>query len=193
MSVELSYKDKLILFSNPFIVKLFARKCNIDLMHKSTYFITMQDFKNFPNFSKFAGKNLMAIDYGEKVIGLASFTPGREPFPLGRGRIVNEGFEKFISQLTEIIEEDFVEVIIFGVPYLTDGTETDKSREMINKMNKLSEVFTDIEFHQQDETLTTEAAKERMLNSAQYNFQIDPKKIDEVSAIIILEDFISKT
>jgi len=135
----------------------------------------------------------MAIDYGEKVIGLAAFTPGREPFPLSRGRIINKGFDDFIKQLSEIIEEDFTEVIVFGVPYLTDGTATDKSREMINKMNRLKEVFTDIDFHIQDETLTTNAAKERMLNSPQYNFQIDLKKIDEVSAIIILEEFISKT
>jgi putative Holliday junction resolvase len=153
----------------------------------------MQDFKNYPNYTKFEGKNMLAIDYGEKVIGLAAFTPGREPFPLGRGRIVNKGMDNFITELAEIIEEDFTEVIIFGVPYLTDGTETDKSREMINKMNILKNHFSDIEFYIQDETLTTNAAKERMLNSAQYNFQIDLKKIDEVSAIIILEEFIQHT
>ena len=153
----------------------------------------MQEFENYPNFQKFKGKNLLAIDYGEKVIGLAAYTPGREPFPLGRGRIVNQGFDHFISQLAEIIEEDFTEVIIFGVPYLTDGTETDKSREMINKMNRLKEAFPDLDYQIQDETLTTNLAKERMLNSAQYNFQIDPKKIDEVSAIIILEQFITCT
>ncbi len=153
----------------------------------------MLDFINYPNFQKFMNKNMLAIDFGAKVIGLAAFCPGREPFPIGRGRIVNTGMDKFLEELALIVEDDFIEVIIFGVPYLVDGGETEKTREMRNKFNRVKEKFPTIEVIEQDETLTTSAAKERMLNSAQYNFQVDLKKIDEVAAIIILEDFIRKT
>ncbi|EQC47096.1 Holliday junction resolvase RuvX [Bacteriovorax sp. Seq25_V] len=152
----------------------------------------MQDFKHYPNYELFKNKTILSIDFGEKVIGLATFTPGREPYPISRGRIINSGLEHFFKEIAQIIEDDFVEVIIFGIAYLTDGTETDKTRELKSICDAVREKFQDVLVIEQDETLTTVTAKERMLNSAEYNFTVDPKKIDEVSAIIILEDFIRK-
>jgi putative Holliday junction resolvase len=153
----------------------------------------MNDFDQFPNFTKFQGKNILAIDYGEKVIGMASFTPGREPFPITFGRIINEGLGKSLTEIKQVIDDEVFEVVVFGVPYLTDGSESDKTKQMKEIFTMLKKQSPDVEFFDQDETLTTQAAKDRMANSAQYNFQIDMKKIDEVSAVIILEDFIRRT
>ena len=64
-------------------------------------------------------------------------------------------------------------------------------------MRKLSDLlgqnYPDLTIINQDETLTTYEAKDRMKNSAKFNFKVDPKQIDELSAVIILEDFIKKT
>ncbi len=152
----------------------------------------MQDFKQYPNFELFKNKTILSIDFGEKVIGLGIFTPGREPFPISRGRIINTGLDTFFQELLTIIDDEAVEVIVFGIAYLTDGTETDKTKELKSICQSVREKFGDLEVIEQDETLTTVTAKERMLNSPEFNFSIDLKKIDEVSAIIILEDFIRR-
>lgn len=152
----------------------------------------MQDFSNYPNFQKYFHKNILSIDYGEKVVGLAAFCPGRDPFPLSHGRIINTSMTDFLAQLKVIIDNDAIEIIVFGIAYLLDGKETDKTRELKSVFESLKIQFKEITFIEQDETLTTYSAEERMKNSPQYNFKVDPKKIDEVSAIIILEDFIRK-
>ena len=121
---------------------------------------------------------------------MASFCPGREPYPISRGKIINTGFNNFLKELENVIEEDFFEVLVFGIPYLTDGTESEKTHEMKKYLSIIKEHFKNLDIFDQDETLTTFEAKKRMENSPEFNFKVDMKKIDEVSAIIILEDFI---
>ncbi|EPZ49732.1 RNAse H domain protein, YqgF family [Bacteriovorax sp. BAL6_X] len=150
----------------------------------------MNEFSSYPKFEELRGLNILSIDYGEKVIGLGFYCPGREPFPIGAGRIINKGIGHFYSELAEVIEEQVVEVIVMGIPYFVDGNESEKTKEHKAIFNALVEKFPSVKFYQQDETLTTKSAKERMLNSPEYNFQFDPTKIDELSAVIILEDFI---
>ena len=150
----------------------------------------MSDFSSYPNFNKYRGINILAIDYGTNVIGLAFYCPNREPFPIPRGRIINKCFSQVCDELNQVFEDEFIELVVMGMPYFTDGTESEKTKEIRKVFNQLIDRFPQIEFIEQDESLTTTAAKERMLNSAQYNFSVDLKKIDEVAATIILEDFI---
>ncbi|PIK14969.1 Holliday junction resolvase RuvX [Halobacteriovorax sp. JY17] len=147
------------------------------------------EFENYQNFSKFKGLNILSIDYGTKVTGLACYCPGREPFPQARGRVIYQSDEQLLNELTIIIEEDFVEVIVLGIPYYLDGNESEMTTRIKLFKEKLMERFKEIQVFEQDETLSSTAAEERMMNSPQFNFKIDPKRIDEVAATIILEDF----
>ncbi|WP_127718087.1 Holliday junction resolvase RuvX [Halobacteriovorax sp. HLS] len=153
----------------------------------------MIDFTNYPNFNKFKGINILSIDYGTKVTGLAQFTPSREPMPQPRGKIIFQSDEQLLQELEVFIEEDFIEVIVLGLPLYLDGNESEMTKTVLKFHKKLTNHFPDIEVYLQDETLSSTAAKERMLSSARYNFKVDLKKIDEVAATIILEDFITKT
>ena len=63
-------------------------------------------------------------------------------------------------------------------------TKTIKS--FIEKMEKALE----IPIFSVDETLTTFEAEERMKQDPRYNFQVDLKKIDELCAAIIIEEFL---
>jgi len=45
---------------------------------------------------------------------------------------------------------------------------------------------------EQDEALSSAEVKERMRESARYNFKVDLRKIDELAASIISEDFMSE-
>ncbi len=140
---------------------------------------------------KFINQNLLSIDFGTKVIGIAQFCPGRDPFPYPWGKIVVNNPEQVINELTALIAEEAIDIIILGLPHLTDGTAT-KMTEQVREFGKsLKNSLDTIPIYLQDETLSSYEASERMKNSPKYNFKVDPKQIDALAATIILEDFLT--
>lgn len=137
-------------------------------------------------------KNLLAMDFGEKFIGVATFCVNRDPFPTPYGRIQNTGPEAVIKELNRIIDDEFIDIIIIGLPHLTDGQKTSTTNKAQNFVNFIREHFS-LPIEEQDETLSTFEAESRMKNSPRYNFQVDLKQIDAVAASVILEDFIRRT
>ncbi len=134
-------------------------------------------------------KRFLAIDWGEKFIGLASFHVGFDPMVLTMGRIKGGAFEQVWSELKKVIEDESIDVLVVGVPYFIDGkagSTTHKIREFLSQLLTVIE----IPVFEQDETLSTFSAEERMKNSPRYNFKINLSEIDTVSASIILEDFL---
>lgn len=167
----------------------------------------MSDLSLYPNFNKFLHKNILAIDYGTKNLGLATFTPGRDPFPLTAGVILNikhtdhklnkeeNDFNYLIQQLILFIKNESIDVIVVGIPTHISGNKDgkiSKTGEIISKFAILLEQMCQLKVYLQDEALTSYEAESRMKNSPEYNFKINLDKIDEVSAQIILEDFIKK-
>ncbi len=150
----------------------------------------MQDFSIYPRFNQFKNKTILGIDYGSKVIGTALYCPGKDPFPLMAEKIIVRSEDQILRELEFFIDAESVEVIVLGVPYYLDGNASENSLICKAFGEKLKSKFRALEFYEQDETLTTKAAEERMLNSPQFNFKIDVTQIDCVAATIILEDFI---
>lgn len=150
----------------------------------------MNEFSHYPRFQQLLGKRILAIDFGTKVIGTAMFCPGRDPFPNVFLKIIYKSHEESIKSLLKIIADEDIEVVVLGVPYFIDGKESTNTINIRAFGQQLQSALIDQEFFEQDETLTTKAAEERMMNSPEFNFKIDPTKIDCVSATIILEDFI---
>jgi putative Holliday junction resolvase len=151
----------------------------------------MSEF-GLPNNHSLNLKTILAMDFGEKFIGIATFCVNRDPYPTPYGRIQNTGPEAVINQLKKIIEDEFVEEIVIGLPHLTDGKKTTTTQKAQNFINFIREYFA-LPIHEQDETLSTFEAESRMKNSPRYNFQVDLKQIDAVAASVILEDFIRRT
>lgn len=137
-------------------------------------------------------KNILAMDFGEKFIGVATFCVNRDPFPTPYGRIQNTGPEAVIKALNKIIDDELIDLIIIGLPHLTDGKKTTTTEKAQKFVNFIREHFT-LPIEEQDETLSTFEAESRMKNSPRYNFQVDLKQIDAVAASVILEDFIRRT
>jgi putative Holliday junction resolvase len=150
----------------------------------------MLDFSIYKRFKTFENKNIMAIDFGSKVVGTAFFCPGRDPFPLIGQKIIYHSHAQTIKSLAQFIEDEGVEVLVLGIPYFIDGKESETTKLIKNFGELLKASFPMLEFFEQDETLTTKAAEDRMKNSPSFNFKIDMTKIDCVAASIILEDFI---
>lgn len=150
----------------------------------------MLDFSIYKRFKTFENKTILAIDFGTKVIGTAFFRPGRDPFPCMGQKIIFRSHSEALESLKLMIIDENVEVLVLGIPYFLDGKTSETTTLIKNFGQLLKTNFPDLEFFEQDETLSTEAAKERMQNSPQFNFKIDFTQIDCMAATIILEDFI---
>lgn len=141
------------------------------------------------NLEIYKNKSIIAIDYGRKFTGIASYKVGNDPYPLMWGRVPYQDDEKLIHDLKTIIKDEFADVLIVGVPYFTDGTESTLTKE-IKAFIKYANSQIDVPVLEQDETLTTFEAEERMKSSPQFNFKVDLKQIDALSAVVILELFL---
>lgn len=150
----------------------------------------MEDFSLYPRYHALVAKRILAIDFGTKVIGTAMYCPGLDPFPYAAEKIIYKSHAESIKNLKTIIENDGIDIIVLGVPYFLDGKESDNTKKIKEFGELLKTACPDQQFFEQDETLTTKAAEDRMKSSPQYNFKVDITKIDCVAATIILEDFI---
>ncbi len=138
---------------------------------------------------EFSGQRLLALDWGEKFIGVATYHVGVDPMILAWGRLKGGSFQDVWTQLQKVLDDESIDVVIVGVPFLTDGragSMTHKAREFLNELVKVCP----LRVFEQDETLSTFEAEERMKRSPRYNFQVNLSEIDAVAATVILEDFL---
>lgn len=134
-------------------------------------------------------KTILSIDYGGKFIGTATYCVNRDPYPTPYGRIANKGEDFVIQELKRLIDNESIDLIVVGIPYLLDGKSTPQTKKVTDFIERLTQLIP-MSIHTQDETLSTYEAESRMKASPQYNFQVDQSQIDAVAASVILEDFI---
>jgi len=150
-------------------------------------------YHHYPNYKKHLNQRILGLDYGEKVIGLASFCPGQEPFPLPYGKIENKNLNYVFEELNKVVQSESIEIFVLGLPLYLDGKESSMTKTVKKFAHDLNQKFPTIILYYQDETLSSFEAEERMKNSPRYQFKLDPKSIDALSASIILEDFMRKS
>ncbi|HNV92791.1 MAG TPA: Holliday junction resolvase RuvX [Candidatus Cloacimonas sp.] len=132
---------------------------------------------------------ILALDYGEKRIGLALSDPNRifaKPLCI----LSNKGFEQLICELQEIIVNNQVTMLIVGIPYAIDGSFTAKTEECQSVLDRLQEVLT-IPVEGFDERYSTWEANEE-LKKMGYNWQQARKIKDAMAAAIFLREYLSK-
>ncbi len=134
-------------------------------------------------------KTILAMDFGEKFIGVATYCVNRDPFPVPYGRIQNLGEDKVVKELQTIIDNESIDLVVIGVPRLTDGKTTTMTGKAVKFVDFIRNQIS-LPVEEQDETLSTYEAENRMKTSPRYNFTVDLKQIDAVAASVILEDFI---
>lgn len=139
---------------------------------------------------KLQGKHILAIDYGTKYTGLATHKVEIDPIILLQERIKYYDDDQLIKSIMHFIDDEFVDIILFGIPYFTDGSESTVTKKLKAFSQKLRDQLN-IPVIERDETLSTFEAEERMKNDPRFNFQVDYSKIDSMSALIILEEFLN--
>jgi putative Holliday junction resolvase len=143
-----------------------------------------------PKKSDIDRKHLLAIDFGLKFTGLSNYKVNIDPMILLFGRVRYESDEQLISEIQKAIDEEFIDILILGIPRFTDGKES-KMTKTIKSFGEKLKLAVSIPVYYIDETLTTFEAEERMKNDPRYNFKVDPTKVDAMSASIILEQFVN--
>jgi len=129
----------------------------------------------------------LAIDYGEKRIGIALSDPlgiTAQAYPF----ISNS--KEFFSQLNQLIEEKSVTQIIIGLPTNRFGEDTQKTSEVRTFSEKVaSETGLPVSF--QDERYSSKAV-ERHLIEADVSRKKRKQVIDSQAAAFFLQGYLDK-
>ncbi len=129
----------------------------------------------------------MAIDYGEKRIGLA-LTDLMQMFAKPFETIPNEGKKKVFAKLNDLIKEKEVSLVVLGLPLGLEGQHTDKTREIL-RFHEALEKAIETPIVLWDERLTTYEAKQELIKMG-YNPIKGRKVIDAVAAYMILRNYL---
>lgn len=133
-------------------------------------------------------KRLMAIDYGDRRIGIAvSDMLGITAQPVGF--ITISGKKDAINQIKDIFSQYEISKIVFGLPKNMDGTEGERAEKTRYFAERLSEELNvEVDFF--DERLTTVYA-DRTLNSLNVKGRKKEGKKDSLSAVLILQGYMA--
>jgi putative Holliday junction resolvase len=132
----------------------------------------------------------MAVDYGEKRIGLALTDPLHiiaRPFLT----LPNTGFADVSTALLETIATEHIGLLIIGLPLNHEGADTRQTGIVRRFAQRLREMI-DIDVVFQDERFTTEEAN-RELKRLGLNPIEGRKIIDQIAATIILREYMEVT
>lgn len=130
---------------------------------------------------------ILAIDYGEKRIGLALSDPLRT---IGRPYRVVANTEGFWSELSKIIESERVGKVVLGLPLNFEGEDTLKTAEVRRFGEELRQHIS-IPWDFADESFTSVDAN-AALKSMGYNVRESRKVIDKVAAALILRNYLEQ-
>ena len=130
---------------------------------------------------------ILAIDYGNKRIGLAASDPLRI-IASGLDTVENQ---KIMSFLGNYLETEEVECFVVGEPFHHDDNPTHLTKEINEFIIKLQKKFPKIPIARIDERHTSKDAKRIILNSgARKKKRRDKGLVDKVSAILILQEYL---
>ncbi len=135
-------------------------------------------------------KTFIAIDYGTKRIGLAKSDPmGIIASALTTIEIKSP--KEALEKITEIIREYNPDGIVIGYPVLMSGDKSDKCLEIDNFIVKLKKYFNG-PIHKVDEQYSSQEA-ENIIKAHGQKVNKDKKRVDRLSAVIILQRFLEET
>lgn len=132
----------------------------------------------------------LGIDYGDSRVGIA-ITDSLGITAQGLETITHNGNDKLVlKRLDEIFEEYEVDTIVVGMPYNMDGTKTFRAEITEKFIHKLKCKYNKMKIETMDERLTTIEAQ-RTMNDLNINKHKKKQIIDTISAVFILEKYIS--
>jgi len=130
-------------------------------------------------------QSILALDYGEKRIGLAlADTQARLPHPAG----VIQTTETACGDIAVFIKENSASAVVIGLPRGLDGQETAQTA-LVRAFAQELATYTTIPQYFQDEALTSLKAHEELQNKG---VRYTKEDVDALAATYILSDFLSE-
>jgi len=131
----------------------------------------------------------LAIDYGEKRIGIA-VSDDEKKYAFARETIINKDIEITLEKIKEYCQSEGIEKIIIGLPFNMAGRETVWTDKIKNFAEKLKRK-TGLAYEFQDERLTSRLSYS-LFRDKRGGQKVSKNKINEQSARIILQDYIDR-
>ena len=132
---------------------------------------------------------LLALDLGTKRIGVA-VSDELQITIRAVSIIERRSWKKVLKQIVSFLEDFDAVGLVLGLPYNTDGTESEMSREARRLARNFS-LSLDIPVFLQDERVSTYDARGRLWKLGLSEKEIR-QKLDAEAAAIILSDFIER-
>jgi len=127
-------------------------------------------------------KNYLAIDYGERRVGIAYASElTRIAFPR---ETIDLKEKNLWTELERLLKENKITDFVLGMPIHPNNHPDSKQKIVEAFAAELRQKFPQIELHTQDESYSTQEAVAIMGNKK------DKKKIDKAAATIILQRFL---
>ncbi len=133
---------------------------------------------------------ILAIDYGEKRVGIAISDPLRifaKPLQV----LSNSGMAGVIGEIKALVDLHSISKILVGMPYAIDGSLTPKTEETMEFYDRLSLASSVPVIHYDERYSTSEAEAE--LKRLGYTWQEAAKIKDAMAACLILKEYLSTT
>jgi putative holliday junction resolvase len=130
---------------------------------------------------------ILSLDLGTKKVGFAVCDETQtaiRPFSV----VQRTNWKDFLKKTIAIIDELDAKVIVIGLPYNMDGTESSFAPE-VKRIHRNFSLSLKIPAFLQDERLTTLYA-ERHLKEQGFSLKEMLKRVDSEAAAIILRDFL---
>ncbi len=131
---------------------------------------------------------IIALDLGTKRIGVA-VTDETQTVARPLDRIERRSWKDLLKKVKGIVAELDAAALIIGLPYNTDGTESEMSADARRLARNFS-LSLDIGVFLQDERNTSYEAKARLWESGA-TLEETRARVDSEAAVIILDDFLA--
>ena len=134
---------------------------------------------------------LIALDLGERRIGLAVSGPGGMALPAGH--IVRSKLAQDVQQVIASAQERQAQGIIVGIPYMLQGETGDSAKLALGFIRALRRALGDdgsLAIYEMDERFTSVEA-EGLLRELGVQPSRDRASVDEASAVLILQRFLT--
>ncbi len=130
---------------------------------------------------------ILAIDYGQKNIGLALTDPMRL-FAKPYHTIPNHSDEQVLKEIQDVVRSQAVGKIVLGLPISVAGLDTQKTNEVRRFFELLSQ-SVNVPVFLWDERYTTADAKDILIRKG-LSIKESKKVIDQTAAALILKSFL---
>lgn len=127
----------------------------------------------------------MAIDFGEKRIGMALSDPGGR-LAVSLPTLLRKSDREAVREIAEIVHREQVDLLVVGEPRKLDGSRGEAAERAAAFGRKLA-ATTGLTVRMIDEALTSHEA-ERQLREAGVDPRKHPERVDALSARMLLQE-----